>query len=315
VNLTKKTLFWVFVLIMLSGSFYFLDQKAEDNQRINEASLKLLPFSVDDITEFWINDKREGRKIKLVRGSDGWMLSQPLAVKGDDGAIERLLINIVKTRKDAILFTQPEPGKLQELGLASPDLEMGISAGGEDVTILFGTKGPTHNVAYVMFKGRPEVYRVHSDVKKEATQSIYALRDKNILDIEPVKLRRLEVERKGMERVVIEHHRGKWNMLEPQIGRASMTKVLESLYEVNNALIKAFVDESSSDLASYGLASPDLVLTIYEDKKQLPKVLYIGGKDRKRRGYFARTNQTEDIFVIEEDLVNSIIVSMGKWLE
>lgn len=314
-SFTKKTLFWFFVLIMLSGSFYFLDKKAEDNQRINEANLKLLPFSVDEITEFWIDDKRDDRQIKLVRGPDGWKLTQPLSVKGDDDAIERLLINIVKTRKDAILFTQPEPDKLQELGLASPDLEMGISAGGEDVIILFGTKGPTHNVSYVMFKGRPEVYRVHSDVKKEATKNVYALRDKNILDIDPVKLRRFEVERKGMERVVIEHHRGKWNMLEPQIGRASMAKVLESLYGINNALIKGFVNESSSDLTAYGLADPDLVLTIYEDKKQLPKVLYIGSKDRKRRGYFARTNQTEDIFVVEEDLVNSIIVNMGKWLE
>ncbi len=314
-NLIKKTLFWVFVLIVLSGSFYFLDQKVEDNQRITEASLKLLPYSVDEITEFLINDKREGQEIKLVRSSDGWDMTQPLTVKGDDEAIERILINIVKARKDATLFTQPGPDKLQELGLASPELEMGVSAGGESITIVFGAKGPTLNVSYVMFKGRPEVYRVHSDVKKEASQSVYALRDKNILDIEPVKLRRLEVERKGAARVVIEHHRGKWNMLEPQTGRASMEKVLESLYEINNAQVKGFVDEPSSDISLYGFDHPDLVVTIYEDKKELPKILYVGGKDRKRRGYFAKTNQTEDLFVIEERLVNSIIVNMGKWLE
>ena len=314
-NLIKKTLFWVFVLIVLSGSFYFLDQKVEDNQRMTEASLKLLAYSVDDITEFWINDNRVAQKIKLVRDSDGWDMTQPLTVKGDTEAIERILINIVKARKDATLFTQPEPDKLQELGLASPELEMGISAGGESMTIVFGAKGPTHNVSYVMFKGRPEVYRVHSDVKKEASQSVYALRDKNILDIEPVKLRRLEVEKKGMARVVIEHHRGKWNMLEPQTGRASMEKVLESLYEINNAQVKGFVDEPSSDISLYGLDHPDLVVTIYEDKKELPKILYVGGKDRKRRGYFAKTNQTENLFVVEERLVNSVIVNMGKWLE
>ncbi len=314
-NLIKKTLFWVFVLIMLSGSFYFLDQQAEDNQRITEASLKLLPYSIGEITEFWINDKSAGQKIKLVRGSDGWDMTQPLTVKGDDEAIERILINIVKARKDATLFTQPSSDKLQELGLAPPDVEMGISAGAESITLLFGEKGPTHNVSYIMFKGRPEVYRVHSDVKKEAAQSVYALRDKNILDIEPVKLRRLEVERKGVARVVIEHHRGKWNMLEPQIGRASMEKVLESLYEINNSQIKDFINEPSSDLASYGLVAPDLIVTIYEDKKELPEVLYIGAKDRKRRGYFAKTNQAENLFVIEETLVNSIIVNMEKWLE
>ena len=314
-NLTKKTLFWVFVLIMLSGSFYLLDQKAELNQRIAEANLKLLPFSVDEITEFWVDDKKEGRQIRLVHDDDGWQLVEPLAAKGDDEAIKKLLINVVKARKDATLFTQPDPAKLQELGLASPDLKMGVKVEGESVTILFGTKGPTHNVSYVMFEGRPEVYRVHSDVKMEAGQGVYALRDKNVLDLDPVKLRRLEVQKNGMARVVIEHHRGKWNMLEPTMGRASMEKVLESLYAIDNAKVKAFADESPTDLAAYGLTSPSLVLTIYEEEKQEPKVLAIGSKDRKRRGYFAKTNQTRNVFVIEEDLVNSIVVNMDKWLE
>lgn len=314
-NLTKKTLFWVFILIMLSGSFYLLDQKAEDNRRIAEANLKLLPFSVDEITEFWINDKKEGREIRLVHDDDGWKIVEPLSAKGDDEAIKKLLINVVKTRKDATLFTQPDPAKLQELGLASPDLEMGIKAEGESVTILFGTKGPTHNVAYLMFEGRPEVYRVHSDVKKEAGQGVYALRDKNVLDLDPVKLRRLEVQKSGMARVVIEHHRGKWNMLEPTMGRASMEKVLESLYAIDNAKAKAFADESPTDLAAYGLTSPSLVVTIYEEEKQEPKVLAIGSKDRKRRGYFAKTNQARNVFVVEEDLVNSIVVNMDKWQE
>ncbi len=314
-NLTKKTLFWIFVLITLSGSFYLLDQKAEDNQRIAEANLKLLPFSVDEITEFWIDDKKEGRQIRLVREGEAWRMVAPLAARGDDEAIKRLLINVVKTRKDATLFTQPDADKLQELGLAAPDLAMGIKAGSDSVTILFGTKGPTHNVAYVMFEGQPEVYRVHSDVKKEASKDVYALRDKNVLDIEPLKLRRLEVQRRGKPRVVVEHHRGKWNMLEPTAGRASMEKVLESLFAIDNAQAKGFADESPTDLAVYGLMIPSLVLTVYEEEQQEPKVLTIGAKDRKRRGYFAMTNQADNIFVVEEELVNAIIINMDKWLE
>ena len=314
-NLTKKTLFWIFVLITLSGSFYLFDRKAEENQRIAEENLKLLPFAVDEVTEFWVDDKTKAQRVRLVRDGDGWKMTEPLAAKGDDEAIDKLLVNVIKTRKDAVLFSEADEAKLQELGLASPELEMGIRAKGEDVTILFGTKGPTHNVAYVMFKGHPEVYRVHSDVRKEAAQGVYALRDKNILDIEPVKLRRLEVQRKGMPRVVVEHHRGKWNMLEPTIGRASMEKVLESLYAVDNAQAKSFADESPSDLAAYGLDAPSLVLTIYEEEVQAPKTLYIGSKDRKRRGYFAMTNQARNVFVVEEDLVNTILVNMDKWLE
>jgi len=320
VNSTKKTLFWIIVLIMLSGTFYFFDQKVEDNQRIKEASLELFPFSVVDVTEFWINNKKENHQLQLSRGQDGWHLIQPLSAKGDDEAIEKLLVNIVKARKDAILFTTPDPGKLKELGLDAPELEMGLRAAGEEITILFGDKGPTHNVAYIKFKQSPDVYRVHSDVKKEASKDTYALRDKTVLDIEPVKLRRFEVEQKGKDRVVIEHEKGKWNTLEPNAGKASMEKVLESLYEIDNAQIKAFVDEEPTDLASYGLAAPKLKLTIFEGEQSegeqaLPQILSIGDKDRSRRGYFAMSNQADNVFVIEENLYNAILLNRDKWSE
>ena len=55
-NFTKKTLFWVIILIGLAGSFYFVDEKDAANKRVIEASFRLLPFTVDGLSEFWINN-------------------------------------------------------------------------------------------------------------------------------------------------------------------------------------------------------------------------------------------------------------------
>jgi hypothetical protein len=315
VNFSKKTLFWIIVLITLSGTFYFFDKKEEENKQLIEASFRLLPFNAADVTEFWINDTSINRPIVVARGPDGWGLEQPLSAKGDDKAIEAFLTNVVTARNDAMLFTQAELLKLGELGLEAPELEMGLKAGGEETVILFGGKGPTLNVSYIMFKGKPEVYRVHSDLKKEASKDVYALRDKTIFDFDPVKLRRLEIVQQGMDRVVIEQHKGRWNMLEPTVGQASMEKVLESLYAIKDGQIKAFIDEQPSDLAPYGLSSPMLQLTIYQEEKESPYILTIGGKDRAKRGYFARTNQMRKVFDVEEDLVNTILLNMDKLLE
>ncbi len=119
----------------------------------------------------------------------------------------------------------------------------------------------------------------------------------------------------GTERVVIEHDKGKWTMLEPTRGKARMDKVVESLYEIRNAEVKVFTDDKASDPASYGLGSPMLRLTIFQDQSKTPYILSIGDKDRANRGYFARSNQAENVFVVEEGMVDAILLNMGKWSE
>jgi len=315
VNFTRKTLFWVIVLIGLAGSFYFVDEKDAANKRVIEASFRLLPFTVDSLSEFWINNIKEGRQIKVVHNQDEWQLVQPLYAKGDKKAIEDFLKIIVTARKDAVLFDQPTPEKLKELGLENPAIEMGLKSADEEIVLVFGEKGPTLNISYAMFKGQPEVYRVHSDLKVEASADVYAFRDKTILDFDPMKMKRLEIERKGEPVTVIENDNGKWNMLKPVRGKASMEKVLESLFTIKNGEIKAFVEEKPSDLSIYDLDSPRLKLTIYEQKKQQPYILTIGEKDRARRGYFARSSQAEKVFDVEESVVKTILLNMDKLLE
>ncbi len=314
-NFTKKTLFWFIVLITLSGIFFFFDKKEDAVKQLKEEKLKLLPTAVKDISEFWISNIKENRQVKVVREKDGWQLVQPLSAKGDVKAIEKLLTNVVTSRKDAVLFEKVEHAKLVELGLGAPEIEMGLKSATGETVIIFGERGPTNNVAYAMFKGRPEVYRVHSDLKKEVNKDAYDLRDKTILDFDPVKMRRLEIVKKGTGRVVIEQNQGKWNMLEPAKGRASMAKVLEYLYAIKNGEIKAFADEDPTDLAPYGLSSPMLQLTIYQEQKEAPYILTIGDKDRAKRAYFARVNQVKKVFDVEEDMVNTLILNMDQLLE
>ena len=154
---------------------------------------------------------------------------------------KKFLTNIIKARKDAVLFQDPQPAKLEELGLATAELEMGFETSAGSTIIQFGHKGPTHNIAYARFQGDPKVYRIHSDVKQEADKSVYSLRDKTILDFDPLKLSRLDVQRKDSDTIVIEHHKGRWNMLQPHSARAAMEKVLETLYEIKNSQVKEFI--------------------------------------------------------------------------
>ncbi len=313
-NFSKKTLFWVIFLILLCGAYYFSEQKAENNRIAEAERLRLFSINQEAVTEFWINDKA-GLKLRAVRGQEGWQLAQPLSAKADEEAVNNLLKNVITARKDAVLFAQAEPEKLKELGLDVPDIEMGIMAGGQETVIIFGISGPTLNVAYAMFRGNPNVFRIHADVREEVRKDVYALRDKTVLDFEPLKMRRFEVERRGADRVVIEHDKGRWNLLEPAPERASMEKVVESLYKIKNAQIKVFTNDNPTELGSYGLVTPRLRLTIFQEERKAPYLLTIGDKDKKNRGYFAMTNMARNVFAVEEDMVNAILLNMYKWAE
>ena len=314
-NFTKKTLFWFIVLIALSGVSFFYDKKEEEVKQLKEEQLKLLPTAEKEVSEFWINYIKENRQIKVVRENDAWQLVQPINVKGDAKAIEKLLTNVITARKDAVLFEKVEQPKLEELGLGDPQIEMGLKYANLETVIVFGERGPTNNVAYAMFKGRPEIYRVHSDLKKEVSLDTYDLRDKVILDFDPPKMRRLEIVKKGTPRVVVEQNESKWNLLEPTAEMASMARVLELLYGIKNGEIKAFADESPTDLAKYGLSSPMLQLTIHMERMEKPLVLMIGNKDRAKRAYFAKVGHAEKVFDVEEDLVNNILLGMNNLAE
>lgn len=311
----KKTIFWFIFLVVIGGAFFLTEDRVKEAERVEEASLKLLPFKIDDVSEFWISSAGEGVRARAEKRKDGWWLNKPLVVKGDDESIVKMLENIVKSRKDAILFEDPEPAKLKELGLETPKLEITFKFGTDETTVLFGDKGPTLNVTYAMFKGEPRVYRVHSDVRSEVDATVYALRDKSTLKYDPLKLHHLEVDRKGRGPLVITHDQGRWDMIEPEVAKASQAKVLETLYEIMDTPVKAFIDENPTDLAPYGLVPPMMIVSVFETGKKEGQFLYVGSKDRSRRGYFARANNSNNIVLLEENLVKNLLANDNAWKE
>ncbi len=314
-KLFKKTIFWFIALAALFGASLLIEDRVKEGERIEDANLKLFSFEIDELAEFWIKTGKDGIRARLSREKDGWWLNQPLVAKGDDDSVAKMLKNIVKSRKDAVLFKNPDPAKLVELGLAEPNLEIAFKTGDGVTALQFGNKGPTLNVTYGKFKGEAAVYRIHSDVRTEADASLYALRDKSTLTYDPLKLSRLEIVRRAKDTVVIVHERGRWDMIQPERVKADHANVLETLYAIKDTPVKAFIDEVPTDLTEYGLDAPVITVTILEQGKKEAQILRIGDRDRKRRGYFAKSNGARNVVLLEEKLVNNLLVDMNRWKE
>ncbi len=308
-NFVKKTIFWVIMLIVIGGGLYLADRKAEDVKQEREKALRLFPFLPEEVTAFVI--KKEGETVKLEKRDDVWWVVEPVVDKADKKTVETFLDNVVNARKDAILFDQAPPEKLRELGLENPYITVLFTTSRGTTQIIFGRKGPTHNVAYAMLEGDPKVYRIHSDVGKEADKGLYDLRDKTIIEFEPLKTKRMELYRKGRKNVIIEQPLGgKWDMVEPIRARANIERVLETLYRLKESDIKWFIDEPS-DKDDYGFENP--VVRFYIDDGDSRKGFIVGKKNRKIRGYFARRDGEKRVFVVEEDLVHHLLKPAEHW--
>jgi hypothetical protein len=318
VRLFRKSLFWILALVVLGGAFLLVEERVEVADKEEARILRLFPFEADQVNSFWISNSTKGVSARVVRKNEGWWLEQPLSARGDDEGIAKMLQNVLKARKDAVLFEKPEPAKLKELGLEPVTLEMGFEVAGGEVRVRFGDQGPTHNVAYAMLAGDQRVFRIHADVRTEADIGAYELRDKTVLAFDPLKLKRLTLERRGMPRVIVGHDRGRWSMVEPNAGRANQVNVLETLYAVQESEIKAFVEEAPKDLSRYGLARPRITVSILyedEDRGQRTVELSLGGKDRARRGYYASTAGATNVFLVEESLVKALLADSEIWRE
>lgn len=314
-NFTRKTIFWVIALVFLGGLFHLLDERAETNKKIEQKQLSLFTLTADDITEFWSANLKTKTRIQVTRDGKEWKITEPIVTKGDAKAIGKLLKNLLEARKDAVLFEDPPPDKLQELGLDAPEQEMGFVPRGQPaVVIQFGNLGPTHNVAYARFQGERRVLRVHADLKQEAIQTVYALRDKSILEFDPLQMVRLELTRQGMTKVIIRHEQDRWDMLEPVPMRANMAKVLETVYSIKNSEIKAFPEPNADEL-THVMNEIQVTVSILLKDAKAPHVLHIGSKDRNRRGYYAKRGDSSIIFVIEEDLVAALMANDTLWRE
>ncbi|MBI5468529.1 MAG: DUF4340 domain-containing protein [Deltaproteobacteria bacterium] len=310
-RLFKKTVFWVLMLAVLGGLFYLIDRKSEEKKAATEIQKRLFAFSPSDIMGFTIT-KKGAQPVSVKREGEVWLVTSPVNAPGDAKEVDEYLDKLVSAKLDGVLFEKAPEEKFKEMGLFDPDLSVElIPASGESRTIVFGDTGPTHNISFAAIKNEPRIIRINTDIKTDADKAAYDMRDKTILAFEPTRIRKLDIKWTDGNRVVVEQtSEGKWNTLGLPDGRTDFLRLMEVLVKFKKTGIKAFIDEDPLDLGLYGLKTPRVRL-LFVDEKGVKHSTYIGGRDKERRGYYAVNGEAKNVFLLEEDIVDSIPRSIG----
>ena len=301
----RKTLAWIIVLMALAGLSYFFEEKVSHMEAEEAAKRRLFTIEPSDVTSVEI--ARGDEILAVKKGNDGWFIEKPLIASADQKAIEDMLMHTLRANIDGVLYDEAPADKLKEMGLEPPYLTATIkSASRGTVSIDLGDRGPTQNVTFAIFHGEKRILRVHADVRSELDKTIYDFRDKTVIAIDPQKLKKAEIIWKGREKITIYHPQNNiWDVEGIPQGETDMTKLLGTLYGVKEAQIKAFTDDNPKNLKAYGLEEPRIKFRFIDDKN-LQQNLFVGDKDKKLRGFYAKRSGDPNVFLLEEDFIDNI---------
>jgi len=300
----KKTIFWVIVLLALSGLFYFFEQKVTEKEVAEEAKRRLFSFEASEVTSFEIS--KGETVIAVKKGSEGWLIEKPIIAYADQTAVDEMLSHTVKAKIDGVLFDEAPTDKLKEMGLEPPYISISLKTGSGSVSLALGDRGPTQNVSFALLSNDKRVLRVHADVRSEVDKTLYDLRDKTAAAIDPKVLKQVEILWEGGKAISILHpQENVWDTEGVPSGKTDQTKLLAFLYSVKEAKAKAFIDDNPKDLGLYGLTNPRLKIK-FIDNKNLLQTLLVGDKDKKLRGLYVKRGGDRNVFLLEEDFLDNI---------
>lgn len=276
---------------------------------------KLAHYEKDDVQAVELQNAKGTFELKsrLVDGKKEWYLEQPMQTKADRWSVDTL---VNRPGEIEVKGFEKKPEKLAEVGLDKPSAKLILHlASGEGVTILLGAKAKKSvkqqygegteekDIVYALTEGRPELLLVEASFADDLDKDLMALRDKRILTVDREKIRGIRVQRKKGLSFHVAKRTGEWFLDLPEPGRAKQTKVDDLLWNLEDLQTTEFI-EKPEGLQQYGLAVPQVVVTIETSDAGATKVLF-GDKTKDAR-FYCKVEGRDTVYVVSDLFVTTL---------
>lgn len=248
-----------------------------------------------------------------------WFLTQPYEAKADEWNCKQVVEKLSGLKAEAFAPDKALPG--QDPGLSKPAIKATITLkDGKQWVVNFGAKarlklsdssptvvtdpkatGTEKDLVYVQLESRPETLLCLDTILSDLTKTDMDLRDKRIVDLKRDQVEELRLERKQGVSFTARKLPDGWQLTAPTTGRAKATTVDDILWDVNELEAREFLGEQK-DLQQYGLAVPDTTITL-KVKGQAETVKVFVGYAKGEDGHYARTSQSDQVYVIGDALL------------
>jgi len=272
-----------------------LDRKATDLR-----DKTLLHVEPDKVKRLELSGK--GRSISLSNaGTDQWEMVQPIKAKADSSAVRDLLWKIRNARVKEFLSSGADTTR--RYGLDRPDLIVALTQeGASKRLVLKKASDPTVGLYALAVPGEGVVI-VDGRLLTDLSKSPFDLRDRSLLRFETTDVKAIQLRRDGQS-LALAKEGDLWKLTTPTSADAQAGKVYDLLYALKELRYHALVENDGSNLARYGLKSPqaEVELTM-ADGSRLPALLF--GKVERDRLY-AKVATAPAVYAIDPKFLSRI---------
>jgi Domain of unknown function (DUF4340) len=218
----------VIVLAALAGVLYWSQHRTPP---VESAAVPATPviLKVDPsaVTELVI--KQKGSDPVTLKKTEGkWQITEPMAYRADQEAVAGLLSTLSALSADRVV--EEKAADRKQYGLEEPAVEVDVGTH----QLMLGDDTPAGGDVYGAVAGDPRVFTVSSYTKTSLAKGLNDLRDKSLLTLNPDKVSRVELVKKGQD---LEFDRTKdgWQILKPSASPADATAVNDLVRSLTSA--------------------------------------------------------------------------------
>ncbi len=243
---------------------------------------------------------------------DVWQLRRPIAARADRQTVRELLSNLEFLQATSFVDERTPAVEAALLETAIEIVFAGEVASDPDPVAGKLRIAGMLNGARIVESGA-QLYQLPPERLDEFARRLSAYRDKQLVDLEPDSLAKIELEFAGGEAIVLVHAEAGWSAGEREIDSEAVAGLAAGLGELRAADIVA--DEmGDAELASLGLVPPAARVRLIAgsadaaEKSDGAVVLELGRLDPER-GLFVRRTGDSTIFVLDASLAESLPLS------
>jgi hypothetical protein len=221
--------------------------------------------------------------VKKIEGK--WQITEPKPYRADQEAVAGVLSTLSALSADRVV--EDKAADRKQYGLEEPAAEVDVGTR----QLMLGDDTPAGGDVYVAVAGDPRVFTVSSYTKTSLGKSLNDLRDKSLLTLNPDKVSRVELLKKGQD---LEFDRTKdgWQILKPSASPADATAVNDLVRSLTGAKM-----DLSAVATGFAQATPIGTAKLTGDSGV--QILEVR---KNKDDYYAKSSATEGTYKVDSTL-------------
>ncbi len=295
-----KTLVVFIIALGIGGYIYFYEKETPTTEELKEKAKKVFDFKPDDVKRLSL--KRGEQLIVCEKKEDKWQMVKPLNVKADKAGIGRILSRLEFLQTERRLKGEKDKKlNLKDFGLDKAKVEVTFEVEDKSFTLLLGDNSSVGRNMYVMRKDKEEVLVVRRSLSDNLDKSLEDLRDRQVIEVDKYGATKLLIQREGKD-LECKKEEEAWRITSPILARGARDEIEKILDKLDDLKVAEFISEDAGEIDRFGLSSPELSVTVWEEDVSRSLIFAKVEEDR----VYAKREAFDSIYSVEKDIIETL---------